>query len=557
MYEEFVRQMKNEKTAKGRKKIIVEMCKLFAISSAKAYKELAAAGWESGRKRRKDAGESSITADQLKTVALMLKRSMRKNGKAVMSVNVARSILQSRGEDIQIGDSRLRELLREYNLAVVDAKQRQHHQRMQSEYPNQVHFADPSVSLIWFAPNGKQKIVGDDEQYKNKNFLEGKVKCWRYVLTDHYSSSICVRYFAAMGETAENMYNFLLYAWGLKDDPLYIFHGLPEMLIWDKGSANIAKAVSNALAALRVKTNTHLPGNPRAKGQVEKANDIVEKHFESRLRFEPVASIEELNDAAERWCAAYNANMIEGLDTRLTRHAQKIGSRLMLWQKIKAEQIRELPEKEICRQIFTSGIQPRKVGGDLAISFMHPKIKQVAKYSVAALPGILVGQELNVQAILVDDKPLVNVSYKYNNEIVSYEIEPIAYNEMGFDIDAPVYGKNYKRQKDTIREKNAKELDALGSANGPAHSFINAETPFIKQRTGTQINISVPEKVTIHDILIGHIEAAKRIKARLGYLPEGIIDYLKANYKEGVPSGEIDNIASDFEAGIDNTALSL
>lgn len=547
MYREFALQMACEKTAGGRKKIIETMCKTFAISEAKAYRELAAAGWESGRKRRRDAGQASLTKETLLSVAELLRKSIRKNGKAVMSVNVARSILKSRGENVDISDSRLRELLRESNLAVSDARTRSHHQRMRSEYPNQVHFADPSVSLVWFAPGGGQKIVGDDEQYKNKNFLEGKLKCWRYVLTDHYSSSICVRYYAAMGETAANMYNFLLYAWGVKDNPLYVFHGLPELLIWDKGTANIARAVSNALTALRVKTETHLPGNPRAKGQVEKANDIVETQFESRLRFEPVGSIEELNDAAERWCAAYNANMIDALDTSLTRNGKSLGSRLMLWQRIKKGQLRELPDADICRQIFTTGIQARKVGGDLAISYVHPKIKSASRYSLANLPGVLVDMEVNVQPVLVDEKPLITVSYRLEGEIVSYEVEPIEYNEAGFDISAPVYGREYKRQKDTARERNAKVLDERESAFGPAHSFIDARTPFITPRTGQRIAVSQPDNVRIHDILIGHVEAAKRIKARLGYVPDGFIVVAKERYPEGVPAGAIDDMANEYK----------
>ena len=150
--------------------------------------------------------------------------------------------------------------------------------------------------------------------------MEGKLKCWRYVLTDHYSASICVRYYAAAGETAANMYDFLLYAWGLKETPAFVFHGIPKLLIWDCGTANIARATTNALKAFGVETKPHLPGNPRAKGQVENANNLVECHFESRLRFEPVNGIEELNDASERWCTAYNANLLEGLDTRLRKH---------------------------------------------------------------------------------------------------------------------------------------------------------------------------------------------------------------------------------------------
>ena len=564
MYGDWVIKMNHAESAADRRAVVSEMCRMYAIKEQKAYALLKEAGWHSGRKRRKDAGSTGLEQENLTLVASMLQQGIRKNGKKTLSVNLARAILIENGYTIPIKDSRLRSLLRETGMAVADTKTPAPHQRMRSEYPNQIHQTDPSVCLLYFAPGGGQKIVGDDEEYKNKSFLEKKMKCYRYVLTDHYSSSICVRYYAAMGESAANMYDFLLYAWGQKYDPLYAFHGLPETLVWDCGTGNIARAVTNALTALRVQTIPHLPGNPRAKGQVEKANDIVETQFESRLRFEPVMSIEELNNAAERWCAAYNANMIRELDCRLSRNGKKIGARLMLWQKIKLDQLRELPDETVCRQIFTTGIQTRKVGGDLAVSMVHPNVKQSRRYSVAGLPGILVGMDVNVQPVLVDPEPLAKVSYKHDGEIVSYEVKPIAFEEDGFDINAPVFGKEYKRLPETTREKTAKQLAELALAgNGTrvpfgavtggeglkAHSFINAESPFIKQRTGKQITISEPETVEIHDILISHFESLKRVSARLGYVPDGFMDRMKEEHPEGVPASLVDDFAKEYETG--------
>jgi hypothetical protein len=287
-------------TAAEHKAVVDEMCRMFAFSTAKAYKVLKENGWDSGRAKRKDAGLSSVSQELLIAVGDMSKQCVRKNGKAAGPVNVLRSILEARGVNVPVGDSRLRELLRQNHLSVADTRVPTPHQTMRTEYPNQVHFADPSVCLIYFAPGGGQKIIGDDELYKNKNFLEGKLKCWRYVLTDHYSGSICVRYYAAMGETAANMYDFLLYAWGQKKSNANVFHGIPELLIWDCGTANIAKATSNALKALGVETKPHLPGNPRAKGQVENANNLVETQFECRLRFEPVRSVDEIKNPRGR-----------------------------------------------------------------------------------------------------------------------------------------------------------------------------------------------------------------------------------------------------------------
>lgn len=564
--------MQAAKTARERSSVIAEMCRLFGFCEASAYRALRKSGWENGRKKRSDEGLSRISDEELNIAAALLQNSVRKNGKKTMSVENARSIMIQNGFDVPISARQLSGLLRTRTLSTESTSKPSPHQRMRSEHPNQVHFADPSVALMYFAPNGKQKFLRDDEVYKNKPFLEGRenLKCWRYVLTDHYSGSICVRYYAASGENSANMYDFLLYAWGKKKDPLYNFHGLPELLVWDCGSANISKPVTNALKALRVETKPHLPGNPRAKGQVENANNIVECQFESLLHLEEVGSMEELNDAAERWCAAFNANKLEHRDTRITRAGRKIGSRTMIWNWIEEEQLRELPDKEICRQIFTTGAQVRTVGGDLAVSFVHPKNKAATRYSLSSLPDIMVGMTVNIQPVLVSDEALALVSYKdRSGEIVSFEVKPIEYDRVGFDIAAPVFGREYKSQPDTLAEKNTKHLAELAAGDGKAetpfskvtdgkgfktHSLIRAEaSPFFRTQTGKQVEVAAGT-VEVHDILITPVEMAKRFKARAGFIPDGFIASLKKEFPDGVPSQLVDDLVTEYTA---DTAVKL
>ncbi len=550
--------MTTAETAAERRAVVNDMCQKLGISTAKAYNLLKENGWESGRKKRRDAGSSSLSEIYRNAIAALVKNSLRKNGKKTMPVTVARSVLIQNGINIPVSNSRLCELLRESGVQLEELKKPTPHQSLKSLYPNHVHMTDPSLSLLYYSPKGKQKIIRDDEQYKNKNFLAGKKKCWRYVLIDHYSASLCVRYYSAYGETAVNMYDFLLYAWGQKTLPVYTFHGLPEMLYWDKGSGNINKATEAALEALRVKTDTHEAGNPRAKGAVEVANNIVETHFECLLKLEEVHSIEELNEAAERWCAAWNANLIEGLDSRLTRLGKRIGSRNELWQRIKPEQLRELPNADICRLIFTNGIQTKQVKGDLTVSVYHPAAGESLRYSVYELPGITVGATVNVQPILVDREPVVLLIHEYAGEIHRLEAAPVETDDAGFTAGAAVIGQEYKAPKDTAREVKNKELEAItaGTEGVPyaavtegaglkSHSLIKPENPFIRQQTGRQVEVSATTVIP-EEVYISAVEAAKRIKAHLGYVPEGFIARMKSEYENRVPVSSIEGLAAEY-----------
>ena len=205
----------------------------------------------------------------------------------------------------------------------------------------------------------------------------------------------------------------------------------------------------------------------------------------------------------------------------------------------------------------------RTVGGDLAISFVHPKRKTATRYSLSHLPDIMVGQTVNVQPILVSDDALTLVSYKDGaGEIVSYEAKPIEYDAAGFDVDAPVFGKEYKSLPDTLREKNTKALAQIAAADDKSavpfagitdgqgfktHSLIrNEENPWLTTQTGKQVEIAAGT-VEVHDILISTVEMAKRFKARAGYLPDGFISYLKKEYPDGVPAQMVDDLVAEYD----------
>ena len=79
---------------------------------------------------------------------------------------------------------------------------------------------------------------------------------------------------------------------------------------------------------------------------------------------------------------AYNANQIPGQDTRLDRGHLHL-SRYELWMRIREEQLRILPDVELCRALLAGREETRKVMGGLQITFRHPG----APTALAAVPG--------------------------------------------------------------------------------------------------------------------------------------------------------------------------
>lgn len=566
MINEWVLKMQEAKTAKERKKIVEEYSRIIGRSVSFCYKELKKNGYDSKRAKRKDIGKKNIDDNTIKIVASLVKTGIRENGKKTMPVNVALDMLKRNGYDINIKTSRMREILKDSKIDADRLKKDSHNIRLRSEYPNQVHQVDPSVALIYFAPESedgksKMKIIEDSEYYKNKDFFndakdkKGKKirrkKCLRYVLTDHYSGSICLRYYAAYGETAEYLYDFLLYAWSKKEREDYAFHGVPEILVWDKGSANTSKSVANALRSLKVKTIAHSTGNSRAKGQVENANNLIETHFECLFRLEAISSIEELNEAAERFCVEYNTKM------KIKRMGQIINSRYLLWQKITLEQLRELPDIEVCKQIFSAGVLKRKVKSDLTISMYHAKAKRTLYYSLINL-GVEKGDEINAQAVLFGDKYKAIIWFNRKNEYgkseeLSYEIEPIEIDEAGFDINAAVIGKEYKQTKLTENENDIKEIENISEEIKKqeilkSHSLIQPDIKFIYQKEGEKINLDKNDNddcpPAAREILLSYVEVMEKVKSGLGYVPDDLAEELKKDYTDGIPYSYADEIIS-------------
>lgn len=420
------------------------------------------AGWCSGRKVRADKGSTGVAEESLAFVAALQKPSHRANGKQTMFTPLAASVADRFGYDIDVSAKQVQRLLKARGLDAETQARATPHVSMRSLHPNHVHMVDPSLCLMFYAPDGRLTEIREDVAYKNKpdEMLKVKNKLWRYVLVDHYSHWICVKYYEARGETQDSLFHFLMHCW--QQQPGRTFHGVPKMLMMDPGSANTAHAIKNLCAALEVELQINTPGQPRAKGSVEVAQNIVETQFEALLKFQPVSSVAELNEAAAAWCMAYNANMIEGQDTRLTRVGapQKL-VRNDVWLTIKADVLRPCLTTDACATLMRGVMKEVRVKADLTIRYLHPRVQTTRTYDVRNVLELRVGDTVTVRPLLYTDGEIIIefelfAGQKRTHRLESArEYDPVS----GFPMDAPIIGEEYKALPEHDDQKAGKALD--------------------------------------------------------------------------------------------------
>ena len=510
------------------------------VSLATLYRKLESVSVKPSRKRRSDAGKSELKLEEAKLISAVLVEAMRRNGKRLMSVKQAVEMLRANGkieaarideetgEVSPLSENTITRALREYKLHPDQLLQPDPVSRMKSEHPNHCWQIDPSLCVLYYLPrHGKDtglRVMKEEEFYKNKPKNVVKIeqdRVWRYTGTDHASGTIVARYYFG-GETSANLCDFFIFMMQAKEDvhkdPI---RGVPRMVMLDPGSANTSSAFKTLCKSLDVHVQINKPGNPRAKGQVEKANDIVETSFESGLRFTEVHDIDQLNALAERWMRYYNGTQIH------SRHGM---TRYQAWNKIKPEQLILPPPAEYCRELAISAPKEAKVSADLEIRFGG------RFYSVKAIQGILVGQKVLVAKNPWEENGARVATFDADGRETWVAVPEVVFDDMGFRADSAVIGEEYKAPGDTATQQHAKELDkmamgaetleqAAANRKGKAVPFGGSIDPFKHQedtlatrntlyleRGGQQMEYN---RMEVAEQVLSKVEIAKLLKPRI------------------------------------------
>lgn len=544
--------------------IVKRLAAALGVSVNTAYRYLKQyAGWTSGKKPRRGKGETRVPESLcLKIAELML--FPRANGKQVMTLKLAVHIAKSNGEGItdpETGEitmpsvETISRAMRQYGCHPDQLKRGKPTGRVRSLHPNHIWMLDASVCILYRIRGTKRVVFLDERSYnakKPKNLVEiGNRRIVRYVVIDHTSNAFFVRYEQASGEAAEGVLRTLIEFMADRGhyDPA---HGLPRILYTDPGPANTASLITNFCEQLGIRLIHHAPGAANATGTVEVHQDIIEKQFESRLRFMDVPDVAFLQSEADRWRRHFCAKAV---------HSRLKMPRNTAWLTIREDQLRTVP-RDVLEAIAMWKEERRNVGGDFVISVDTRTHYGVRQYDLRELAYHGLSAKESVRVLLNPFKApeIVAVMDMPDGTEKRFNIAPMEKDRYNQDLSAPVFGEGYKAMPKTHTEnvldeikkhaygvESAEEAERLhrSGARPPSVTNIMAdvkEAPLYLGRKGQPSKIAAP---TAEPMPMSRIAFAVMMKREHPDVwndanASACMEWLAFRYPDSVPGSEIE-----------------
>lgn len=550
-----------EAAGHGKKTGVYEQAaRRLGMSRSTLMKRINEVAMKKPRKQRADAGQHTLPRHEAEVLSAYLMEHYRANDKKLDSVEQALTVLRKNGE-IEAG--RVDEATGEFASLSVSAASRalktyglhpdQLHapsaaQALRSLHPNDVWQIDASISVLFYVPEGGLADMAPGEFYKNKPGNFEKIKrqrLTRYVVTDHCSGAIFAWYVAG-GESIASFGETLLEAMRAKE-PGECPYGAPFHLMLDPGSG-ATKTFKRFLAALGVEPVVHSAGNPRAKGQVECAHNIVETSFEAGFKITHVPNIDWINERARLWCRWYNANRV---------HSRTKKTRLAKWMEITQQQLR-LVNVELARELLTREPELAKVNTMLQVKFGG------RVWDVSSIPAVQIGEKLALTVNpLTPDQAYVAVM-EGGHEVL-LPVPEVAVDEHGFASSAALIGREMKAPADTRADTNRKQVErhamqastdteaaekrkgkhlAFGGRIDPYAHLDDLPDVAVLPRRGIAHG---PQATLVQEPPLSLVAAAKQLRAQLGKRwTSQHYQQLSQRYPEGVPAADIDTLITEW-----------
>jgi hypothetical protein len=551
----------------GAKAAIVDrVARALGCSPQTAYRKLGQAGLDSGRKRRRDAGDSLLDDAELRLVAGVLAASLNQKGQR-MPVATALDMLRASGQlRADVHESTVSRQLYAHRMHPEQLALPTPSVQMVSLHPNHVWQVDSTTGAYYYLPGGRLRWMPEDQFYKNK--VDNLVKAssdllTRYAATDHASHAFKCRYYLG-GESIENLLDFVTWAmWRQDANPM---HGVPFMLVMDPGGANKSQVMRNFERSAGFELRHHAAGSARVTGSVEKVHDLVRMHFETRFRFTDPreVTLDALNERIDAWTVSYCATRVH------TRHGR---TRFGAWMAITPAQLRVPASLEALREAAVREPETRRVANDKTITFAHKDGTRT--YDLSQVPGVVAGLKVTLQ-VNVFRAPDIDVQFicPDTGEQSWHVVAPAQTTEWGFRAGGPVWGEDMRtaaysdvdRNRNDLTRRAYKVGDGLPSLEEAqrarkqhAQAFAGLVDPMADVKA-TPVPAYLPRRSTelalpernLQARRLNTVDAAKRLRELLGaaYTPQ-VYAHLAQHFADGVPEDELGAIAALFSGAAD------
>jgi hypothetical protein len=535
------------------------------------------------RKERATKGASAASREVLLEASTLQLASKRTSKQISLPACDAKEILEDSGKETGVSTSWFRARMRQEQISAKDLLRPSPHVTLLSDHPNHVWQFDVTNCLHYFLDDKRGLGERDEEMTLYKNKLVKTVRAikkelLRFAVVDHCSGAFYFRYFYSTGERAADGSQFLFEAMRPKDELIkktwngqsatklgkFRFHGVPFILVSDRGSIATAKANQALFDALRIDLQPHMPGNPRAKGAIEGMMHHLNR-FEGRLKLQRPADLDELNRWALDWCIAANG----------VKMMRNVAPRSVLWSYITAEQLRLCPEEEYFRRCIKEPTFQRKANGACLIS-VDGMSYQVPDPQAA-------GHWVDV-VLHPYERPSLEVHF---NGFV-WLCPPIPLDQYGRLTNGVRYGE-YKAHKHTATQQAKGEMEAIGEQWGLTWKGTGdkrrAEAPpmgqespltvfghqaekvgnveFIERR-GTPLDIKPAADIPANEELrtdaaavsrgiaerrISTVEFLKRLSAEIGVIAPEMNRTLRAQYPSGIEVKTAEEVIASIQDG--------
>ncbi len=295
--EELASELGEASSRERRAEIIREYMNRYKAGRTTVYRWARKGGRESGREGCGGRKAKPLPEKQLREIAKMIHATATKKYSPTLPTRRAIRVGIQSGfwQEGELTEHMVNRYLRE-NCPRRSPQLEPPHIPRSTDHVNQFGQFDVSVCAQFYLKADAAVGTQDPSIYWTKNKRGNGPPILRGVYTEVTTGAFYVEYFTGT-ESVEKLvpilHNALMPKW---DEEKYPLKGMPDILLTDKGSGLDNGYCKNLFDNLGIEFRTHAVGNPRAKGTVETTMyNIIERHIESLLRFEPATSIEDLN----------------------------------------------------------------------------------------------------------------------------------------------------------------------------------------------------------------------------------------------------------------------